>query len=50
VLVGDSTKARELLGWRPKYTFEKLVKEMVQEDIEALGPFIRGKSEITQPA
>lgn len=48
LLVGDATKARDLLGWRPKYTFEKLVKEMVQEDREALGPFIRGKSEITQ--
>jgi GDPmannose 4,6-dehydratase len=47
VLVGDATKARKLLGWSPKYTFEKLVKEMVQEDMEALGPFIRGKSEIT---
>src|SRR3984893_8612546 len=27
LLVGDATKARKLLGWSPKYTFEKLVKE-----------------------
>lgn len=35
-LVGDSTKARKVLGWRPKYTFDELVREMVQSDLEAL--------------
>lgn len=34
VLVGDSTKAKQQLGWEPKYTFEDLVKEMVQHDLE----------------
>lgn len=28
-LQGDSSKARNLLGWKEKYTFEKLVEEMV---------------------
>lgn len=27
-LLGDSSKARKKLGWRPKYTFEKLVEDM----------------------
>ena len=27
-LLGDSTLAREELGWKPKYTFDKLVEEM----------------------
>jgi GDPmannose 4,6-dehydratase len=36
LLVGDSTKARERLGWAPEYTFEALVKEMVREDVRAL--------------
>lgn len=35
-LVGDSTKIRTELGWQPEYTFEELVKEMVQADLEAV--------------
>jgi GDPmannose 4,6-dehydratase len=31
-LLGDSTKARTELGWKPTYTFEKLVCEMVEND------------------
>ena len=31
-LLGDSTKAREKLGWNPQYSFIDLVKEMVNED------------------
>jgi GDPmannose 4,6-dehydratase len=34
-LVGDSTKIRTQLGWQPEYTFEGLVKEMVEADLEA---------------
>jgi len=33
-LLGDSTKAREKLGWKPKISFEELVKEMVGSDLE----------------
>jgi len=33
-LVGDSSKAQEKLGWKPKYTLENIVKEMVFSDIE----------------
>ena len=32
-LLGDSTKAREQLGWTPKISFEELVKEMVMHDL-----------------
>ena len=28
-LLGDATKARKVLGWKPEFTFEKLVEEMV---------------------
>ena len=31
-LLGDSTKARSELGWVPKYSFDDLVKEMVEYD------------------
>lgn len=33
-LLGDSTKAREKLGWKPRITFEELVREMVKSDLE----------------
>ncbi len=36
LLIGDATKAREVLGWRPTYTFHELVKEMVAHDMEML--------------
>ena len=35
-LVGDATKAREVLGWAPRRTFEELVSEMVRADLEAV--------------
>ena len=31
-LLGDSTKARTTLNWKPKYSFDDLVKEMVDKD------------------
>jgi len=35
LLVGDSSKARKALGWKPRYAFPELVKEMVEADLEA---------------
>lgn len=32
-LLGDSTKAKNKLGWTPKISFEELVTEMVQSDL-----------------
>jgi GDPmannose 4,6-dehydratase len=34
LLVGDSTKARQRLGWEPKVRFKDLVKIMVEADLE----------------
>lgn len=34
LLIGDPTKAKTKLGWKPKITFRELVAEMVQEDIQ----------------
>ncbi len=36
LLLGDSSKARTVLGWTPRYTFSELVREMVKSDLEAL--------------
>jgi len=35
-LIGDSSKARKVLGWKPKVNFGQLVKMMVEEDIKLL--------------
>ncbi|MEB3882926.1 GDP-mannose 4,6-dehydratase [Lyngbya sp. CCY1209] len=36
LLIGDSTKARTVLGWEPSVTFEGLVKLMVDKDLKLL--------------
>jgi GDPmannose 4,6-dehydratase len=33
-LLGDPTKAKEKLGWKPEISFKELVREMVKEDLE----------------
>ena len=35
-LLGDSTRARQELGWRPKVSFDDLVRMMVDEDLARL--------------
>ena len=34
LLVGDSTKAKEKLLWKPKHTLETLVKDMIEADLK----------------
>jgi GDPmannose 4,6-dehydratase len=43
LLIGDATKARRVLGWEPRHTFEELVNEMVDADL-------RGLSEVNNSA
>jgi len=33
LLVGDNTKARKVLNWKPKHTLESMVKDMITEDL-----------------
>ena len=33
ILLSDSSKARSVLGWKPRFTFENLVEHMVHEDL-----------------
>jgi GDPmannose 4,6-dehydratase len=35
LLIGDATKAQQKLGWKPKYTLQQMVNEMVQADLES---------------
>ena len=36
LLIGDSSKAAEKLGWRPEVDFKTLVDSMVDNDVELL--------------
>jgi len=33
-LKGDYSKAKKILGWKPKTTFDQLVESMVEHDLE----------------
>jgi GDPmannose 4,6-dehydratase len=33
-LVGDASRAKDLLGWEPKVDFPQVLEEMVRHDIE----------------
>lgn len=37
LLIGDSTKAQQQLGWQPLVTFKQLVALMVEADLRAIG-------------
>jgi GDPmannose 4,6-dehydratase len=41
LLVGDSTKANAVLGWKPKTSFEELVRMMVDADLDLLSGRLR---------
>ena len=34
VLLGDSTKAQKILGWKPKVAFDQLIDMMIEADLE----------------
>jgi len=36
LLIGDASKAKKVLGWEPKVSFEELVRKMVMNDINLL--------------
>ena len=36
-LLGDSSKARKVLGWKPKVNFEQLCKMMLEHDLKSHG-------------
>jgi len=33
-LRGDYSKAKKILGWKPKISFKELVKEMVEKELQ----------------
>ncbi|MBM3893882.1 GDP-mannose 4,6-dehydratase, partial [Candidatus Dependentiae bacterium] len=41
LLLGDATKARTMLGWQPKITFNELVKEMIASELNSIGALVK---------
>jgi len=39
-LCGDSSKIRDILGWRESYSFSQLVSEMILNDLEKIPPYV----------
>ncbi len=42
-LIGDSTKAKKMLGWSSKTTFKELIEIMYKEDLRRWSDYISGK-------
>ena len=42
-LIGDASKAKEILGWEPKVTLKELVRIMVQKDFDRWEDHLNGK-------
>ena len=42
-LRGDYTKAKKKLGWKPKTTFKKMIKIMVEEDLSRWQRWLKGE-------
>jgi GDPmannose 4,6-dehydratase len=34
LLIGDPTKSKEKLGWKPKYDLQALLEDMMQADVK----------------
>jgi GDPmannose 4,6-dehydratase len=46
VLLGDPRKARRELGWKPKVSFKKLVRMMLESDMKLVAEEVHGKPAI----
>ncbi len=46
LLIGDYSKAKRKLGWKPKTTFEELTKLMVDADVKLLDDHRKGRIQV----
>ena len=49
LLLGDATKARKQLGWKPKVSFPELVRMMVDADLELVRAKVHGVGTSSRP-
>lgn len=40
LLIGDASKAKSVLGWQPRTSFDQLVERMVAADLDRLRPYV----------
>lgn len=48
LLIGDASKARSVLGWRPSVNFESLIQEMVRADLELIASTAKRPQSVEQ--
>jgi GDPmannose 4,6-dehydratase len=46
LLIADPSRAADELGWRPKVSFEQLVRMMVDADVERVGAEVRRQTDV----
>jgi GDPmannose 4,6-dehydratase len=46
LLIGDATKARKVLGWKPKVKFDELVTMMVDADMADVARRVSGDNSV----
>jgi GDPmannose 4,6-dehydratase len=46
ILCGDITKAKNILGWKPKILFKDLIKDMIDSDMKELHKKMYGSKEV----
>jgi len=49
LLIGDSSKARKMLNWKPKITFKKLAELMAESDLEYAKTETKHKIKVSRP-
>lgn len=47
-LVGDASRAAELLDWRPTISFQELVREMVEADLQSVSAVLESRSGLSE--
>ncbi len=47
ILLGDATKARTMLNWKPQVSFAELVQEMVSHELQLIKRKIENKEKVT---
>jgi GDPmannose 4,6-dehydratase len=50
VLLGDASKARRVLGWKPQIDLETMIREMVDTDLKRLAPHADAPRQYRRPA
>ena len=49
LLIGDASKAKRVLGWEPRVSFERLIEMMVDADVKRLSSSVPAAAAVRLP-